>query len=84
MARQTENGKYILSAGEIGSYVVCPEAWRLRTVEQIKGRKGESTAKGKDLHQEWVKRYDETVFLRRSARLIVLLVLCAVLFTFVV
>ena len=38
MPRKNEYGKYIFAAGEVSSFVICPEAWRLNYMEQIQAR----------------------------------------------
>lgn len=77
MARKTEYGKYILSAGEIGAYTVCPEAWRLRILEQVKVRREEATRTGQAMHHEWARAYEEVVYLGKKARLLATLIVSA-------
>jgi hypothetical protein len=77
MARKTEYGKYIISAGEVGAYTVCPESWRLRNVEQVRTSRETSSTDGRLLHQEWAKAYEEFVYLGRKAHLIVVLLVTA-------
>jgi hypothetical protein len=74
MARKTEYGKYILSAGEIGAYTVCPEAWRLSAIEKVDTLKDKSVVLGIDMHKRWAKTYDEAVYFAREVKLLVLLV----------
>ncbi|RMG41449.1 MAG: hypothetical protein D6719_08505 [Candidatus Dadabacteria bacterium] len=72
MATKTEYGKYILSAGEIGAYTVCPEAWRLRTVEKARANdNSESIEHGNRMHQEWVREFDQLIEMRRALKLII-------------
>ncbi len=81
MARKTEYGKYILSAGEVGAYTVCPESWRLRIVEQVRANKEAKSHEGRAAHSEWAKTYEEVVYLGRKAHLIfVLLITAAVIY----
>jgi hypothetical protein len=77
MARKTEYGKYILSAGEVGAYTVCAESWRLRNVEQVRTSRETSSTDGRLLHQEWAKTYEEFVYLGRKTHLIVVLLVTA-------
>jgi len=79
MARKTDYGKYILSAGEIGAYTVCPEAWRLGTVEKVKSIKPKSAAEGKTLHQDWADMYSEAAYFTKSIRIIVALLAAAII-----
>lgn len=80
MARRSSIGKYILSAGEIGAYTVCPEAWRLTAVSPVKtaSDKGSSEA-GQQLHQEWAAEYDEAVTLGRGIKIVIQLLMLAAL-----
>ena len=77
MPRKSDFGKYILSAGEIGAFTVCPEAWRLRTVQKVQGLKSLAEEKGMLLHDEWAKRCGETVQLTRVALTVIALVALA-------
>jgi hypothetical protein len=78
MAKKTEFGKYILSAGEIGAYTVCPEAWRLSAVEKVDTLKSKNVVLGIDMHKRWAKGYDEAVYFRREVKLLIILVAVAV------
>lgn len=72
------NGGYIFSAGEISSYTVCPEAWRLVSVEKVNTITGENENLGQELHHEWANLYDQAVFFKRGARLILMLTMIAI------
>ena len=83
MARQTEYGKFILSAGEIGAYTVCPEAWRLANIERVKADNGvadhqDRVQKGNKLHKEWAQNVDEAVYLTKHVRVVLLLLLLGI------
>ena len=80
MARKNEYGKYILSAGEIGAYTVCPEAWRLSNVEKVQAANAskERIQRGNEMHREWAENLHEAVHLKRSVRLVILLIICTV------
>ncbi len=70
-----------MSAGEIGAYTVCPEAWRLREVAKVPGIIAKTVEERRKLHKEWASDYDEAVSLVRGAKLVVfLVVLAAVLY----
>jgi len=77
MARKTDYGKFILSAGEIGAYTVCPEAWRLRVVEQVRTQREESSKKGHDKHVEWARAYEEVIYLGKKTHLVIVLIITA-------
>jgi hypothetical protein len=78
MARKLKDGRFILSAGEIGFYSVCPEAWRLRVVEGVTARGSEEEPLGRELHREWAHVLEEANDLRRYARCVVLLIMLAI------
>jgi hypothetical protein len=80
MARKTEYGKFIISAGEIGAYSVCPEAWRLSMIERVKALKDASTDRGATLHKAWARSYDDAVFFTKGVKLIIALVFAAIAF----
>lgn len=84
MARKTSYNRVIFSAGEIGAYSVCPEAWRLRTLERVRVDRTKAMQQGQELHEEWVAKFEETVTLTRTVRYVVLLVLAALCGTCVV
>ena len=70
MVRKTEYGTFIISAGEVGAYTVCPEAWRLKTVERVEVIKTESIHRGRELHRQWAADYEEAEYLSYTVRLI--------------
>ena len=74
MAHRNGYGRYILSAGEIASYTVCPEAWRLREIQHVDSLYVDTIKKGKDLHHQWAAGVNEAMFLTWSVRLILLLI----------
>ena len=80
MARKNTYGKYILSAGEIGSYVVCPEAWRLSKVSQVRPIHTETVEQGNQLHKEWSKSVDEAMYFTKSVKLILTMTILAIMF----
>lgn len=77
MARKNEYGRFILSAGEIGAYTVCPEAWRLKSVARIKATTAPSVALGRELHREWASEIDEAAKLSRALKALALLIVAA-------
>ena len=80
MAHKNIYGKIILSAGEVGSYTTCPEAWRLEVVERIRPQTAPDVKQGEELHKEWSVELDEAMYFTRSIRLIVGLIIVTVLF----
>lgn len=77
MPRKNRDGKYILSASEIGSYTVCPESWRLRSVVRVNAKEDNRVEKGQMKHQEWTATLDEQLFLARGTRIILALLVLA-------
>lgn len=81
MGRKNAFGKYIISASEVGSYVVCPEAWRLKSLQRkpsTEARHRERSARGDALHREWANTVSESQYLSRGIRIVILLVLIAI------
>lgn len=84
MARKNEDGRFILSAGEIGAYTVCPEAWRLKTIDKVQSIHASSVHEGHQLHREWVTKFEEAAYLRHRIRVVLaLLMIAAVLYLIV-
>ena len=73
MARKNRDGRFILSAGEIGSYTVCPEAWRLKTIEKAKSVHADSVVTGHALHEEWAHKFEEATYLNHRVRFVLAL-----------
>jgi len=81
MARKTEQGSYIISAGEVGAYTVCPEAWRLQSIVKVKiSKAGNNLRKeGRVAHDQWAKKVEKAIFLRRDARRIIYILFLVIL-----
>lgn len=80
MVHKNSYGKTILSAGEIGSYTTCPEAWRLETLSRTKPIHTENVLQGEELHKEWSSGVDEAMYFTRSIKLILVLTALAIMF----
>ena len=78
MPRKNEYGKYIFSAGEIGEYIVCPEAWRLKIVEGVKAEERKNAKLGVELHKQWAEDYDAAIILTREFKIALTLIICAI------
>jgi len=72
MPRLNSHGKFILSASEVGSYVVCPEAWRLIVIEGTKTAQSNKALEGQKQHQKWADDYSESIYLGRAIRTVLL------------
>jgi hypothetical protein len=79
MARKNKDGRYILAAGEVAHFIVCPEAWRLSVVEKNRGSSDPSHQSGRELHTKWAKDYTDSVYLSRGVRILIELCLLMVL-----
>ncbi len=79
MARKNEDGRFTISAGEIGAYTVCPEAWRLKAIKKARSIRAESVVTGQKLHKEWVTKFEEAAYLKHRVRLVLALLLVAAL-----
>jgi cell division protein FtsX len=80
LAKLNEFGKYILSAGEIATYTVCPESWRLSKEEETTIIHTKGIDEGIRLHKEWKKTLDEANKFSRSIILLIILFILTVLF----
>jgi len=78
MARQSADGRWILSASEVGAFTVCEEAWRLRELLRLTRNDDSSRKEGSNAHSRWAKEFDEAQFLRWSIRIILLLILVSI------
>jgi len=84
MARKDDEGRFTLSAGEIGAYTVCPEAWRLKAIERAKSIRSESVVAGHQLHEEWVTKFEEAAYLNHRVRLVAaLLAIAAIIYAII-
>jgi hypothetical protein len=77
MARKNQDGRFILSAGEIGAYTVCPEAWRLKAIEKAKSVHADSVIAGRELHAEWATKFDEATYLGQRVKFVLALLIIA-------
>ena len=75
MVRKNRDGKHIISAGEVGVYTVCPEAWRLQYVFKKRTLDNDDTIKGRELHENWANNYSDAIGIVKMARKIVILVI---------
>jgi len=79
MPRISETGQFILAAGEVGEFTVCPESWRLRQLSNAQKMRHPNVKRGHELHRQWAKTYDEAVYIRHNARLLIVLILLAII-----
>lgn len=79
MPIKSPTGKTILTAGEVGAFCVCPEAWRLRSLEHARSLKTPEVKEGRRLHDEWAATIHEAVYLTQRVRLVIALLTAACL-----
>lgn len=84
MARKNDYGRWIISAGEIGAYIVCPEAWRLKSIAGVRAQKSPTSTVGRELHQEWARKVEESYTFARLARMALTILTGAIVIFFLV
>ncbi|MCB0359478.1 MAG: Dna2/Cas4 domain-containing protein [Bdellovibrionales bacterium] len=72
----------MISAAEVANYVVCPEAWRLKYLEDVTYRRSQSAQESLDRRRQWTAGFELSGELARYARLAYLVLLVLVLFVF--
>jgi hypothetical protein len=79
MSRTDSDGNVIISAGEVATFVVCPEAWKLE-IENVSARRNTSRSRrGRRLHATWSYNVDEAHSLLVGVRVLLYLLVTAVL-----
>lgn len=89
LARRNPKGGFIISAGEVGAFTVCPQSWHLLWNNRAKQQRGEdrsvSNSRGELLHAEWSGFFEESLELSKLIRyLAVLICIVSVFFIFLV
>ena len=84
MAKRNEFGKYIISANEIATYVVCPQAWYINNQDSIILKKSDYQIKkskaSSEIQDSWIKNFKDAVFFTRSTVFIIVLMVVTFLF----
>jgi hypothetical protein len=73
MARKNRDGSYIISASEVGTFTVCPESWRLKVINRTPVEATPRKDHGEKLHQQWAAKIDETLYLIKQIKNVLLL-----------
>ncbi len=60
----------LISAGEVGQFVFCPEAWRLRRMIGQNGEPSEKSQFGKVEHDDWGGVVDQLEAVRVGLRVL--------------
>ena len=79
---QNPQAKRVITAGDVATYVVCPEAWRLKYVGKQKSQRPPEQISGKELRKEWVQNQDLSAKLASYAKTAYLLLLALVIIVF--
>ena len=83
MARKNKDGQFIISAAEVGTYAVCPESWRLKTLEGLSDEENlDAINKGNKLHNSWAKQNAEALYFKRGINILLLLIAHAIVLGF--
>ncbi len=78
MATKTGDGKYIIAAGEVGVFSVCPQSWKLKSVDRERPVERKKDAElGKYLHERWSSVFEESLLLNKWIRYLAVLVCTA-------
>jgi len=75
MPYKNKLNKTILSAGEISTFIVCQEAWRLEYIKKLKIQKTVKSTKGIELHNQWQKDYEDGIYFSWVSKFIIYLLL---------
>ena len=82
MATKQSDGSFIIAAGEVGAYTVCPESWKLKWIDREKGVTAPASQQdGVALHRAWSQLFEESLLFSRWIRIIATL-LCAATLVF--
>ncbi|RIL06775.1 MAG: hypothetical protein DCC75_10590 [Proteobacteria bacterium] len=82
MTQESAKKPIILSAGEIGSYTVCPESWRLRVIERRRVEALPASSEGRKLHRLSVQKYDQASHLLTKVKILLALLGTAIVLYF--
>ena len=84
MAKRNEYGKYIISANEIATYVVCPQAWYINNQDSNILKKSDYEMKksrhSSNIQDSWIKNFKDAIFFTRSTIFIIVLMVVTFLF----
>ncbi len=81
---EKDRSQRIISANEVGNFVVCPESWRLKFVEHESYRSGAEAKSVSEIRREWVQSQTLSSQLRYYARMVyyLLCLLTLIIFLF--
>ncbi len=74
MATKSEDGNHMIAAGEVGVFSVCPQSWKLKSVDQERPLEKKRDAElGKHLHERWSSIFEESLILSKWIRYLAVL-----------
>ena len=78
-------GRYIISAGEVGIYAVCPHSWKLKSIlkKNYKNSKNDNIKMGLALHKDWSKKTEDIHKLSIKMAIVLCLMFFSVSFTII-
>ena len=72
-----------ITAEQLSTYVVCPEAWRLKYLENKLDNKAETlNSEGAEVKKQWFKNQEQSFELRKYAKLVYLLLVTLTIVVF--
>ena len=74
----------VIDAEEVANYVVCPEAWRLKTTKKVAKQKSKRTEESLEIRKQWAEEQSLSVTLRRYAKIAYMLLVLLVLVVFLI
>jgi len=77
VATKAPNGEFIIAAGEVGAFSVCPQAWKLKWIDQVPPDRAPSVDLGQKLHTDWSVLFEESLTLSTWVRYLVVMITCA-------
>jgi CRISPR-associated protein Cas4 len=84
MARPNPEGGYIIAAGEVGAFSVCPQAWHLScNTKKREQNPNAQSALGQALHRDWSRVFEESLTFAVWVRYLAVLV-CLLLLVFMI
>lgn len=80
MASKQPDGTFIIAAGEVGAYTVCPQSWKLKWIDREKGVPGGGEQLlGIELHKHWSQLFEESLLFGKWSRYLAALLCTAVI-----
>lgn len=82
MAKKAPDGSFIISAGEVAAFSVCPQSWNLKWNKRgIQQPATSDSLLGQRLHRDWSRFFEESLRLSGAIRLLAVL-LCVMMVVF--